>query len=76
MNNKALSSPGETTLSERGQPKSVLQGWQSIYTTWNTLPLASVGIPNPFPKVGIVSLQIGLQIGLQEEEEEEGEGRT
>ena len=28
-----------------------------------TLPLASVGRPIPFPKVGIISLQIGLQIG-------------
>ena len=24
------------TLSERGQTESVLQGWQSVYTTWNT----------------------------------------
>ena len=30
-----------------------------------TLPLANVGRPNPFFKVGIVFLQIGLQIGLQ-----------
>ena len=29
-----------------------------------TLPLASVGSPNPFLKVGIILLQIGLQIGL------------
>jgi hypothetical protein len=32
-----------------------------------TLPLASVGSPIPFFKVGIVLLQIGLQIGEEAE---------
>jgi hypothetical protein len=37
------------------------------FTGARTLPLSSVGSPNPFRKVGIVSLQIGLQIGPDSE---------
>jgi hypothetical protein len=44
----------------------VLSGFVFNAVHRGTLPLASVGRPNPFFKVGIVSLQIGLQIGLIE----------
>jgi hypothetical protein len=40
----------------------VLSGFVFNAVHRGTLPLASVGRPNPFFKVGIVSLQIGLQI--------------
>jgi hypothetical protein len=45
----------------------VLSGFVFNTVHRGTLPLASVGSPNPFFKVGIVSLQIVLQIGLQRE---------
>ena len=76
-------SPGDTTLSERGQTESVLQGWHCITTNWATnwrVRTLRSGFddfgPKPhrsgkrvfwpsnlFFKGGIVSLQIGLQIG-------------
>jgi hypothetical protein len=40
----------------------VLSGFVFNAVHRGTLPLASVGSPNPFFKVGIISLRIGLQI--------------
>jgi hypothetical protein len=46
-------SPGDTTLSERGQTTSVLQGWHRFTTNWTTKPMNSLCCVVSSPRISI-----------------------